>query len=78
MRRAAISVPGTEAVRRAGANDRLKFFVIARGSLTELDAYVVLARELGYIADTAELETEIDNVMGLLNGLMKADRRRTQ
>jgi four helix bundle protein len=77
MRRAAISVPGNiaDGVGRSGVNDRAKFFAIARGSLTELDTYIVLARELGYLGETAELEREIDDVMGLLGGFMNSDRQ---
>jgi four helix bundle protein len=78
MRRAAVSVPGNiaECVGRTGGNDRVRFLAIARGSLTELDTYVVLARELGYVTDTAQLENEIDGVLGLINGLMNAERRK--
>jgi four helix bundle protein len=80
MRRSAVSVPGNiaEAVGRAGGNDRLKYLVIARGSLIELDTYVVLARELGYTSDSAQLENEIDGVIALLSGLMNAERRKNR
>ena len=78
IRRAAVSVPGNiaECVGRTGGNDRVRFLAIARGSLTELDTYVVLASELGYVTDTAQLENEIDGVLGLINGLMNAERRK--
>ena len=80
MRRAAVSVPANiaEGVGRYGGKDRVHFLVIARGSLNELDTYAVLAKELGYVRDTAELDAEIDSVSGLLNGLINAERRKTE
>ena len=76
MRRAAVSVPANlaEGVGRSGARDRIQFFVIARGSLTELDTYIVLAKELGYASDTSEIEGILDKVFGLVGGLINAER----
>lgn len=78
MRRAAVSVPANiaEGVGRNGIRDRIQFLAIARGSLTELDTYAVLARELGYVSHTADLENAIDKVLALINGLMNAERRK--
>ncbi|OGA41908.1 MAG: hypothetical protein A3G24_01780 [Betaproteobacteria bacterium RIFCSPLOWO2_12_FULL_62_13] len=78
MRRAAVSVPANiaEGMGRAGAKDRIQFLAIARGSLTELDTYAVIARELGYIPNTAELESAIDEVLALLTGLLNSERRK--
>lgn len=78
MRRAAISVPANiaEGVGRNGAKDRIQFFVIARGSLTELDTYAVLAKELGYASDTHGLNQIIDQLFGLIGGLINAERRK--
>jgi len=78
MRRSAVSVPANiaEGVGRYGNKDRVHFLVIARGSLNELETYAVLAKELGYIRDTAELDAAIDSVFGLLNGLINAERRK--
>jgi four helix bundle protein len=76
MRRAAVSVPANiaEGVGRSGARDRVQFFVIARGSLTELDTYIVLAKELGYATDTSEIEGIVDRVFALIGGLINAER----
>ena len=78
MRRAAISVPANiaEGVGRSGNRDRVHFLVVARGSLNELETYALLAKELGYIRDIAELDAAIDSVSGLLNGLINAERRK--
>jgi four helix bundle protein len=80
MRRAAVSVPANiaEGVGRASNKDRLHFLAIARGSLNELDTYGVLAKELGFIRDTSNLESAIDAVSGLLNGLINAERRKAE
>lgn len=78
MRRAAVSVPANiaEGIGRSGTKDRVHFLAIARGSLTELDTYAVLVRELGYVSNTIELENAIDREFALLNGLMNAERRK--
>jgi len=78
MRRAAVSAPANiaEGVGRIGSKDRIQFMAIARGSLTELDTYAVLARELGYVEDIGDLEHAIDNVLALVNGLINAERRK--
>ena len=77
MRRAAVSVPANiaEAVGRAGPKERLHFLGIARGSLNELDTYVVIAKELGYLGDAKDLQTLTDRVFGLIGGLINAERR---
>lgn len=77
--RAAISIPANiaEGVGRNGAKDRIQFFVIARGSLTELDTYIVLARELAYAQDTAVIDEIIDRAFGLIGGLINAERRKS-
>jgi len=78
MQRAAISVPANiaEGVGRNGSKERIQFLAIARGSLTELETHVIIARELGYSTDTQQLLELIDRVFALLNGLMNAERRK--
>ena len=78
MRRAAVSVPANiaEGVGRNSPKERIQFLAIARGSLTELETHVVIAKELGYSADTGKLLALIDRVFALVNGLMNAERRK--
>ena len=77
MRRAAVSVPANiaEGAARTTTKEFLQFLSIARGSLSELDTYVVISRELGYLSDVAEAEALIDRVFGLIGGLINSERR---
>lgn len=51
MRRAAVSVTSNiaEGFSRHTAKDKLSFYAIALGSLTELESQCMLAKDLGYI-----------------------------
>lgn len=50
--------------------DTRRFFIIARGSVTELMDHVITALDEGYISDEVlkELEMQCDTVIRLLNG----------
>jgi four helix bundle protein len=77
MRRAAISVPANiaEGMGRSTIKELLQFLIIARGFLSELDTYLVLARELGYTKETGDIEITFDRVFGLIGGLINANRK---
>ena len=77
MRRAAVSVPANiaEGAGRTTAKEFVQFLSIARGSLSELDTYIVICKDLGYVSDTAELESLMDRVFGLVGGLINSERR---
>jgi len=77
MRRAAVSVPSNiaEGAARLGQKEFLHFLGIARGSLSEIDTQLVIATELGYTSEAAELERSINDVFGLLNGLINSLKR---
>ena len=76
LKRAVVSIPANiaEGVGRSGARDRVQFFVIARGSLTELDTLIVLAKELGFATDVSEIEGTVDRLFALIGGLINAER----
>ena len=77
MRRAAVSVPSNiaEGAGRAGDSEFARFLMIARGSLSELDTQVVLARELGYLQDSDGIDERIERVFSLLGGLIRAKKQ---
>ncbi|HET8609445.1 MAG TPA: four helix bundle protein [Burkholderiales bacterium] len=77
MRRCAVSVPSNiaEGAARSGNKEFLQFLGIARGSLSELETQTLIAKELGYLPDDGALIEQIDNVFGLLGGLINRLRK---
>lgn len=78
MRRAAISVPSNiaEGAARKGDNEFIRFLSINRGSLSELDTQIIIAKELGYLSDEASIISQVDKIFGLIGGLMNSIRSR--
>jgi four helix bundle protein len=78
MRRAAVSVPGNiaEGAARGSNREFMRFLGIARGSLSELETYLVIARDLNYLNDVEKTEQLIDDVFRLLGGLLNAQKRK--
>ncbi len=76
MRRAVISVVANivEGYSRRTPNNKLQFYYITRGSLTELEYYIDLSYELGYLpeADYKNLQDIRNDVGRLLNGFIKS------
>ena len=72
MRRAAVSIPSNiaEGAARASKREFLNYLSIARGSLSELETQILISKELGYIQDEKFLIKEIDDIFGLINGLI--------
>lgn len=74
VRRAAYSVPTNivEGHTRRSRKEFLHFLDIAKGSVTEVDYLVYLARDLGYLSNdiSQQLRARCDEVRGLLHGLM--------
>jgi len=73
IRRAAVSVPANiaEGFPKRGANDKVRFYNIAQGSLEEVHYYLILAKDLGY-GDSSVLIGLYDEVGRLLNGYISA------
>ena len=71
IRRAATSVPSNiaEGSRRRSHHDFAHFLNMAEGSLAELDYGLLLARDLGYVADdkVAPMRTEADEIARMLH-----------
>ncbi len=74
MRRAAVSVAANiaEGHSRVTPKDFKHFLAIARGSVAEVDYYLILSRDLGYMTPerSTELRSLCDEVMRLVTKLM--------
>jgi four helix bundle protein len=78
MRRAAVSVPSNiaEGAARNSTKEFVHFLFLARGSLSELETQVVIARELGYITDSTNVDLPLDRVFKLIAGLITANQKK--
>jgi four helix bundle protein len=76
LRRAANSVPANiaEGATRESQRDYLHFLYISRGSLSEAQYFIHLARRLGYLTDSdaAKLAEQSRSAFACLHGLIKA------
>ena len=74
IRRSAVSVPSNiaEGAARSGDREFLKFLFIARGSLSELETQLTIAKELGFLGADGDLFTRVERVFGLLGGLIRS------
>lgn len=80
MKRAAVSVSSNiaEGFNRATMKDRLHFYVMAHGSLTEVQSQVMLSRDLKFMRDASfrEFIDCAETAEKLLVGLIKATKER--
>jgi four helix bundle protein len=74
IRRAAVSVSSNlaEGAARSTKKEFAHFLAIARGSLSEIDTQLTIAKSLGYIQDDTEIQVLLDRVFGLIGGLLKS------
>src|SRR5438046_9354501 len=81
LRRAAYSVPANivEGASRESKRDYRHFLYITRGSLSETQYFVHLARRLGYLSlqEAEVLHIQTKSVFGCLHGLIKSVERET-
>jgi four helix bundle protein len=79
MRRAAVSIPSNiaEGAARETTPEFLRFLYIARGSLAELETQILISRDLGYLNDAESLQSDLDYISTLLNGLIRSLKTRT-
>ncbi|MEM1167170.1 MAG: four helix bundle protein [Planctomycetota bacterium] len=81
IRRSAISTPSNiaEGYGRQTPADYLRHLRIARGSLFELQTQLIVASDLGYVADvpeTQDLKDELESLSQLLSGLIRSVQQR--
>lgn len=78
MRRAAVSVTSNvaEGFSRRGSKDKIRFYSMALGSLTELQSQLLVAEGVGYLSreDAARLQPVTITTHKLINGLIKSTR----
>jgi len=78
MRRCAVSVPANlaEGAARESRKEFLRYAVIARGSLSELDTYLEICRRIGYMQEDqiTKLTKDARRICMMLNGLIKSLR----
>lgn len=68
LRRAVISVPANiaEGFARTGVKDKLRFYNIAKGSLNEVNYYLLLSKDLNYVS-TIYLIEKAEEIGKMLN-----------
>ena len=75
LRRAVISITSNiaEGFSRGYAKEKLQFYSISLGSLTEVENQIIIAKDLGYIDEKTNLviQNQIINSSKLIHGLMK-------
>jgi four helix bundle protein len=75
MRRASVSITSNiaEGFGRQGYKEKIQFYYIAHGSLTELENQLFIAKDVGYINghDFEEIMSQANNVHALLVGFIK-------
>ena len=78
MRRAAVSIPSNiaEGAARSSQRELAQFLVIARGSLSELETQLIIAKELNYLRETAKIEARIQSIFRLLGGLLSSVKKK--
>ena len=80
MRRAAVSITSNiaEGFSRQSYKDKTYFYIMAQGSLTELQNQLLIAKDIGYIPskefEVAELKSIV--VHKLLSGIIKSSKSR--
>jgi four helix bundle protein len=76
LRRAASSISANiaEGFSRYHYNDKIRFYLNARGSVSEVQSFLFLSRDLGYLGevDFKKLFLESEEVGKLINGLIRA------
>lgn len=79
VRRAALSISANiaEAFGRSHSLDKIKFYYVARGSLTETQSHLEYGRRVGYLAvsDAAALSEKLDQVHAEINRVILSLRK---
>jgi four helix bundle protein len=81
IRRAAVSIPTNiaEGAARGTQKEFLQFLTIARGSISELETLLTIAKEVGLLSteQTTDIDTLCNRVSACLSGLITTVRNET-
>lgn len=81
MRRAVVSITSNiaEGFSRRSYKEKLQFYSMAQGSVTEIQNQLLIAKDVGYISQEHFAETADQTVIvhKLINGLIKSTRSRS-
>ena len=81
IRRAAVSIPANiaEGAARGTQKEFLRFLIIARGSISELETLLTIAKEVGFLSEgkAGDLDNSCDQVSSRLSGLIDSVRNDT-
>ena len=74
FRRASVSIAANiaEGYKKNGIKDKLRFYNIAKGSLEECRYYIILSKDLKYIDNDEELNSQIEVASKLLNSYFRS------
>lgn len=77
LRRAAVSIPSNiaEGAARGSDRDYIRFLIIARSSLSELDTELTIAVRLLYLHEASAVFEKLTTVSRLIEGLLRYLRR---
>lgn len=82
MRRSAVSIPANiaEGFSRSGIKEKIQFYHITLGSLTETLSHCYISNDLGYLADDKLkwYEEEAENIHKMVNGMIKTCQERSR
>ncbi len=82
MKRCAVSISSNiaEGYSRKGRNEKIQFFFTSKGSLTELQNQLLVAKDVGYInkEEFKSLADQTITVHKLLNGLIRSSSTKFQ
>lgn len=78
IRRASVSIPANiaEGAARGTQKEFLQFLIIARGSISELETLLTIAKEVGFLSEgkAGDLDKSCDQVSSCLSGLITSVR----
>lgn len=79
MRRSAVSITSNvaEGFKRISGKEKVQFYSIAQGSLTELQNQLIIAKDVGYIREERfqALEGKSIKVQKIISGLVRYSRK---